>query len=346
MSNVSAALITSIPPSIDSRLASVVPVALRSFAANGYSVRSVNWPAEMARVRELFPDASVVPASRDNSLFPGRYGPTLGSVFDATADSRALAICNADVLMLPSNIHAMMEAHPGTFFAAHRLDVDRIGGDIVGLYRRGVDAVFFDRAAFAPLIEDAGLARFQLGAPFWDILLPVLASFHGPVRFIAPPFILHAVHPARWSNRDYGALRRLAARVAVDHAARHAGERPNARVFLKLAEPYVRPGELSPGRRAVRRVMQLFNIWLAGIEASASMPLDVTVDGMLSPAALRQLEGRLPESPTDAEAAVAASATPRFSPVRASRWVGQRLRELKRARRERAIRARLAEVEF
>jgi hypothetical protein len=196
------------------------------------------------------------------------------------------------------------------------------------------------------LIEDAGLARFQLGAPFWDILMPILASFHGPVKFLAPPFILHAVHAARWSDPDYRTLRNLAVETAVNHAARYADTRPNARAFLRLTERFVghRRGPL--GRRAVRNLMLIFGMWIAKMEAGGGEHIDVDVDGTLSAAALRQLEGWVPETPTDAESAVAAAAAPPFSPARGRWWVRTRLRELKRARRERAIRVRLAEVDL
>jgi hypothetical protein len=336
-------VLTSIPPSNDGRLASIVPAVLRSFEANGLATVSVNWPQEIDRVRSLYPGVTAVGASPAHfPVFPSRYGPTLGSVFDAAAAYPTIGICNADVPMLTSDIGERIERQPQTFFAAHRLDVDRMGGDIVGFYRRGIDAVFFDRHHFRDLLNDENLVRFQLGAPFWDILMPILASFHGPVSFIEPPFIIHPIHKARWSEPDYEVLREIAISTVVRHAERHSARRPQARAFLTLFERYVGRATEPLSRRATKNAMMIFNLWLAKLERERTTRLNVRVDGELSAFALTQLERSLPDTPTEI---IATSGAAKRTPV-IRRWTSARLREWKRRRRERAVDAHLADIEF
>ena len=338
-------LMTSIPPAADERLASVIPASLRSFEKNGLSAISINWPGEIERVRALYPTVAAAAVSAERpAIFPNRYGPPLGALFAFGRNGDALGICNADVLMLQSDIRARVFHQPERFFVAHRLDVDRLGGDIVGVYRRGVDAVFFNRGRYPALLEDEHLARFQLGAPFWDILMPVIASFHGPVSFIEPPFIVHAVHEARWSDDDYANLRQLAIATAVRHAQRHAAGRPHARAFLELFDRYVGRDVESLNRRARRNAMTIFNLWLAKLEHQGAERLHVEISGELSLSAFSTLGGPLADTPTDADTAGAGAGA--FGVQRMRQWTKAHLRVWKRRRRERAIATRLADVEF
>lgn len=302
---------------------------------------SVNWSGEVERVQSHHGATRILSVPDDlPAMFPGRYGPPLGAFFGAGRGD-ILGICNADILMLKCDIAERARSRPATFFAARRLDVDRVGGNIVGLYRRGVDAVFFDCDRYRALIEDENLARFQLGAPFWDILLPLLASFHGPVSFIDPPFLVHPVHDARWSAQDYETLRQAAVVTVVRHAERHSATSSAARTFLQLFRRYVGRDIAPLDRRARRNAMALFSLWLGKLEREGVQRLDVQIGDELSPSAIARLRDPLPETPTDA---TSPSGGVGLRALR--RWARARLREWKHQRRERAIAARLAGVRF
>jgi hypothetical protein len=343
-----AVLVTSIVPSADGRLASVMPAALRSFAANGFSPLSVNRPDEVKRVRDLFPQLAVVAASSGRAaIFRNRYGPALGSVFDASAAHDWIGICNADVVMLAGDIRALLERRPDTFFAAHRLDIDRIGGDILGLYRRGVDAVFFNRTHYAALLDDPDLAKFQLGAPLWDIVMPVLASFHGPVALIRPPFILHVAHKARWAAADYRLLRRLAVETVVRHAERYAGTRPEARRFLDLFDRVAGRRTATTGRRGdLRKAMAAINLWRTKLERDGTVDVHVDLAGEIGPEALKKLARPLADTPTDPDEALAGGLSGQLGARRLRQLVAARLRVWKSRRRERELDAQLADLGF
>ena len=337
-----AVVATSIAPAANPRLTSVVPAALRSFAANGFSVISVNPKEEIERVRSLYPGVAVVAASPRNPIAVGRYGAALGSIFEAAAGCRMLGICNADIVMLGSDIRAALERDPDTFFAAQRLDIDRPGGNILGLYRRGVDAVFFDSGRYAALVEDENLARFQLGAPFWDVVLPIAASFHGPVAFVAPPFIVHVVHKPRVFGADYDILRLWAIETLVRHAERYADDRPAARAFLSLFDTC--GGRRSGARdgRDVKNAMMAINVWRTRLERDGRRRIAATIVAEISASALDQLKRPLGETPSDPERALASRMDGAFSPRRVRQAIAAQLRAWRRERSERAAGARLA----
>ena len=341
-------LVTSIPPPhlFDGRLESLLPETLRSFDKNGFSTISVNWPAEIDLLEPSFPGIAFVAADRSRAIFPERYGPSIGSVLGACAGHDACAIVNADIYMLESDIVDVVNRNPGTFFVAHRLDVDRIRGDIVGVYRRGTDAVFFNPERFAALAEDPDLGRFQLGAPFWDIVIPIVASFHGVVSFIDPPFILHPVHRARWSHADYDTLREAAIKTVIGHAQLHADRSDQARLFLQLIDRHVGRKRDVLNRRSIRNAKMIFNLWIAKVERANAQAIRVKIDGELNHPSLQGLSGELVETPTDSLGAVDGSSASMLSLWRLNRLAKSSLRNWKQRRREKAVTDRLAGIEF
>jgi hypothetical protein len=321
--------------------------ALGSFKANGFDVISVNRPTEIESLKPVFTSTQFVAAEDEgHAIFPKRYGPSIRSVLGACAGYDACAIVNADIFMLGSDITEVMGSNPGIFFAAHRLDVDQIGGDVVGVYRRGVDAVFFDLDRFAALAEDADLGRFQLGAPFWDIVVPILASFHGTLSFIDPPFILHQVHQARWSHADYDLLREAAIRTAVKHAELHSTRSARARVFLQLFDKFVGSNWNVLDRRSIRNAMMIFDLWIAKIEGDSCHRLRVDIDGALSNFAQQRLSAGLGDTPIDPPDLLDRSPAGSVWPQRAKRLAKSAMREWKRRRREKAISVTLAGIDF
>jgi hypothetical protein len=345
--NRAAALMTSVPPFSDERPATVVPQVLASFAANGFSPVSVNWAHEIGAVAARYPEADVVAAStRTRPLFEGRYGPTLAALFDAAGDSRTIGICNADVLMLTSDIRRRLEREPGTFFTAHRLDIDTFGGSIVGVYRKGIDAVFFDRDRFRPLFEDSRLLSLQIGAPFWDLALPIVASFHGPVAFIDPPFLVHTLHDAHWNAGDVAAGARPALAAIIEHAERCADFRPRARYFLKLVDQHVGRdvAELSPHK--VNKALAILNMWMVKLERTGTTRVNVAMAGELGPYARAQLRLALPDTSGKAQAGPVGVPPSLMSLWVMRQWMRAKLRQMKPRRQDREIAESFAAAEF
>ncbi len=312
--------------------------ALDSFAQNGFTPVSVNWPDEIDAIAARFPDTHCVTASPER-IFVGRYGPSLGAAFSAAGDSEICAVINADIYMVPSNIRNLVTARPDAFFVAHRLDVGKIGGDALGLYRDGIDAVFFHRTAFAPVLEDTDLCRFQFGAPFWDLVIPMAASFHGPVVFLEPPFILHAMHEARWSHEDYDVLQQLAFQALIAHARKHASK-PIPRMFLAGFDRHIGLSRDLGDPRTAKRAKLLLDQWMKRVEACNTTTVRAHAQGTLSEEALQLLASghSLPDTPRLKE----------FSEPPPSPWrrLQRHLKARRRQRREAALAGAFASVPF
>jgi len=243
-----------------------VVLSLKSLRSNGFKVTSVNRPSEIEALAGSFPDVRFVGANCAEGLFAGRYGPSLRDILDVCETAGFSGIVNADIYMIGSSIAELAKSDADRFYVARRVDVEGGGGELAGVYRRGIDFFLFDSARFSELLDDDELAQFQIGAPFWDIIMPILASFHGEVSFIEPPFILHPIHAANWSDEDYRRLRRAAVMAVVGHARRHATRRPRAAHFLQMIEKHVGDARRLDTRGRVRKAAAVMNAWLLGIE--------------------------------------------------------------------------------
>lgn len=299
-------LITSIPPRRGdadearqmNRAGVSMAGAVASFEANGFRVVSVNREGEAAGISG-FPTVEIreVPPG---GVYPHKYGPNFGQILAEFGDE-AGAIVNADIYMAKSNIAAVVREQAGIVLIARRLDVSASARGVVGTYDRGVDGVFFSAGAMAEVAADPDVGAFQMGAPFWDILLPTVASFHCPLGFIAPPFILHEIHPARFNKEEYKELRLRAVNAVVGHARRYRDSRPRAAAYLQGLEDYL-GGPFDPSNyRKVKESARYMGFWLARIEAA---PTDLVTVDFNDPAIARfisQLFGHTAEALTVAK---------------------------------------------
>ena len=267
--------ITSIAPGNDA-LPSATSLAVDSWRANGFAPLSINFDDEVSALARVFPEIPVTRCSRAEGVFENRYGPSLGALFDSFESDRVICIINSDIYMMNSNIDQIFKNNPECFIASRRLDISSFGGGILGAYSRGVDAVMFNPSVFSAVLRDERVRSLQLGAPFWDIVLPTIASFHGQVRFAKPPFLLHVVHPANWNATDYEILRKVGIEAVLMHARKHAAVSLNARKFLYIVERTAGPLKRLERSRQFRAVARVVNAWLLKIEATD--PLDPGAD--------------------------------------------------------------------
>ena len=120
-----------------------------------------------------------------------------------------------------------------TLIFARRIDVETFGGALGTLNKTGVDAIFFDRERFMPMFSDPEVGMFQMGVPWWDVLVPTVASFYGHVACIDEPFVAHMDHLQAWDTDEYRRVGLLARDTMLRQAKKRAGVSAVARDFLE-----------------------------------------------------------------------------------------------------------------
>lgn len=287
-------LVTSIPPRFGdadearqlARVGLTIADAVGSFEASGFRVVSVNREGEAAGIQG-FPSVEIreVPPG---GLFPNKYGPDFARFF-AQFGAAPGAIVNADIYLLPSDVAKVIAGTEGKVLFARRLDVSSSAASVIGTYNRGVDGIFFSAGALAEVMADAEVGAFQVGAPYWDVIIPVVASLHRRIEFIPAPFLLHEIHPARWNKADYKRLREKAVRTAIAHATRWQAERPNAAAFLKGLEAYLGGGVDFSSERSIKSAALYMNLWLGQFELEPSTTVRVDLNAPVVARFVRQI---------------------------------------------------------
>lgn len=299
-------LVTSIPPRFGgsdearqlARVGLSIADAVASFEANGFRVVSINRQGEAAGIKG-YPSVEIVEVP-PGGVYPNKYGPNFEQLLAFFGDAPG-AIVNADIFMLASDVAAVIAAQPDKVLLARRLDVSSEASSVIGSYNRGIDGVFFSAGALAEIAADPDVGAFQLGTPYWDALIPVVASMHREVEFVAAPFLLHEIHPARWNKVEYKALREKAVRAAIAHATRWREARPRADEFLKGLDAYL-GGPFEPAsERKIKDAAVYMNLWLAKIETRPSETVRVDFNDPVIARFVRQIFSHTAEALTIAK---------------------------------------------
>lgn len=270
-------IVTSIPPRVfgedDAKQSTATVVA--SFERSGFDVVSLGRPGEPSG-SDHFPTVQFREASA-RGVIPNRYGPSFGDLLAVIGDESIGAVVNADIYLAKSNILDVLSSSSDVVFVARRLDVEHLGGAVVGVYQRGIDGIFFSRNTVSEIRDDAELACFQLGAPYWDVVLPVAASFHHQIRFIPAPFLSHPIHEAKWNEEDYRQLRARAVKAIVNHAEKHRHRSGHADAFLKGVERHLEAMRPSSPLRREKQIAEYMGYWLGRYEAEvADLEMDLS----------------------------------------------------------------------
>jgi hypothetical protein len=197
-------LFTSIPPRFSRKDASgneigqeYLAACVASWRDNGFEPVSINRPDEVDSVRALGL-VDVRAASMREAVWPNRFGPPLGDVFDAMPDEQ-VAFTNADIYILRSDLAQVLKRHGSTdVITARRSDVDHLGAPRCDTFEKGFDFFSFKPATIAPVIRHPDIRRFQLGAPWWDYAFPMACTSCASLVGLREPVIVHQTHMDRW----------------------------------------------------------------------------------------------------------------------------------------------------
>lgn len=191
---------TSIPPRYaNSDRFEYLKACIGSWTRCGFQAVSLNRYEEADAVRRMNL-LEVIPVHTGEAWYPDRFGPCFGNIFDLIDEDEPAAVVNADIYMLGSADlgSRLIELAKTGFTVARRTDVEHLGASAGTVSLGGIDLVAFTKRSVPKTTTDRKIRKFQLGLPWWDYVIPTLASFEGPVFRIEEPFIVHQVHADRW----------------------------------------------------------------------------------------------------------------------------------------------------
>jgi len=145
-----------------------------------------------------------VPTSRNASELLGKPLIYLDDVLSALQQvgTEICGIINSDIVLdeclaLPSFLRKACE---GALVYGQRVDVNDLTAQRNGVYYFGRDYFFFEQ----DFIKEIPASNFCIGAPWWDIWVPLVALHTG--RSLIQPserFALHVIHSIAWSEEQY-----------------------------------------------------------------------------------------------------------------------------------------------
>jgi len=176
-------------------------VAVDSWLKLGFFVISVNTCDEISHLKPFFPAVQFVATSRSSCNLLGKPLIYLDDLFEVltVCGSSHCGIINSDIILhncpeLPSYIQ---KQHKKTLIYGPRTDVMSFERFERSLYYYGRDYFFFHKE----LLPHIPSSFFCLGAPWWDLWLPLVvlksgANLQQPSEGIA----LHFYHQAGWNE--------------------------------------------------------------------------------------------------------------------------------------------------
>jgi hypothetical protein len=251
-----------------------------SWHNNGFTIRTINRDEEVNQVRELFGLEAVLFEDRNDPLFAGMFGPPFCDIFSKLDMTKAYCIANSDILMLHSkNLLMELEAlSKNAFLFARRTDILDLSLRFDSIYEYGADFVAFRPTNIFHVVNDPEFRKFKLGLFWWDLVLPIAASFYTSVLRIREPFILHLVHNNFWDRNVYNEMQARAAEI-LRRIAKSRRDNRFAALFVDLTD------NLDLAEKCGRDAFsQLCGDWLAGrvgpIE-EVELGLDVSQDELV-----------------------------------------------------------------
>ena len=276
--------VTSVPPKIRRPLANgndvgleYLQACLQTWLKTGAELTTLNRPSEVPRLPPVPAEISRVRIEEDTALYKNCYGPSLGAMADAGKGNDIVGIFNADTYLFNSAaLKNMLQTEAkDTLIFARRIDVETFGGALRNLNKTGVDAIFFDREHFMPMFSDPDVGIFQMGVPWWDVLVPTVASFYGYVACIDEPFVAHMDHLQAWETNEYRRVGLLARDTMLRQARKRAGVSAVARDFLEEYSAFLSEMRGEKDRKVLFRMNKFCWEWIWKNTRIIATPVDI-----------------------------------------------------------------------
>ena len=276
--------VTSVPPKIRRPLANgndvgfdYLQACLQTWLNTGAKVATLNRPSEVPSLPPVPAEISRMPLEGDTALYNDRYGPSLRAMAEAGRGNDIAGIFNADTYLFDSAAlkNVLQTEAKDTLIFARRIDVETFGGALRTLNKTGVDAIFFDRERFMPMFSDPQVGIFQMGVPWWDVLVPTVAGFYGNVACIDEPFVAHMDHLQAWETNEYRRVGLLARDTMLRQARKRAGVSAVARGFLEEYSAFLSEMRGEKDRKVLFRMNKFCWAWIWKNTRIIATPVDI-----------------------------------------------------------------------
>jgi hypothetical protein len=117
-----------------------------------------------------------------------------------------------------------------------------------------------------------------MGVPWWDVLVPTVASFYGKVACISEPLLAHMCHPEIWNKEEYHRVGTLARDVLLDQAEKMADKSDVAHDFLEQYRDFLSRMKGEKERRVLFNLNQFCWKWIWKNSRIISSPVRLDSD--------------------------------------------------------------------
>ena len=212
-------------------------IAIDSWIANDLNPISINLEEEIPSLDRSFPDVLFLPIKELDTEETGRKLVYFDQILEALREFNpdVCGIINSDIIIRPIQgirEKLLMHASDGLVFAS-RYDIESVGDQNGERYPHGYDLFFLN----SDLLQIYPNSQFRLGAPWWDLWVPLVPALVAkPTKFISSPIAYHVRHKSGWekgkewdlyANIFINNLSRFGAKFNSENSFNNSNQAPN-----------------------------------------------------------------------------------------------------------------------
>ena len=177
----------------------VQQAAVKSWKSTGFEVLSINLATEIEVLEKAFPNVEFFPVQNLDTKHTERKLVYLDQIFDALKErcEDISGIINSDIELRvdQSFLHSISRAAMDSLVFGSRVNIDSPGDTEGENFRLGFDYFFFTKK----MLTGFPSSLFRLGAPWWDLWLPIVSIALGfNTKYLVDRIGFHIRHQGDW----------------------------------------------------------------------------------------------------------------------------------------------------
>jgi hypothetical protein len=187
--------------SISPKNIKVQQAAIKSWKSIGFEVLSINLATEIDDLEKAFPNVEFLPVRNLDTKHTERKLVYLDQIFDALKERCVdiSGIINSDIELRvdQSFLHSISRAAMDSLVFGSRVNIDSPGDAEGKSFRLGFDYFFFTKK----MLREFPSSLFRLGAPWWDLWLPLTSIALGfNTKYLVDAIGYHIRHQGGWET--------------------------------------------------------------------------------------------------------------------------------------------------